>query len=596
MFLACVLLACNVMLASTSTEEGNLEIDRKIWSICAPNGSYACGVDRIRAVKCYEGDAFLHVHTCYCIYWDQDRNKTIVGRCLITCYYKGHPRLPVYPIERYSTLNGTLFNEAMCGISITFIHTHREGRFCGRCKHGYGLDAYSYHYTSCIKCTNYGYKNWFKYFAISLLPLTVFYFLVVTLRVSIASSHLNGIVFIIQCLLSPIGQQVIDGWLNARRSVYYHPFSVVIKIFTSIFGILNLDFFRGVYPHICLHPQLTILHIFSLDYIAALYPFILIFLTYVMVTLYDRDYRLIKFAWKPFKSCLGCYQKEWNIRTSLIETFATFILLSNVKILSISFNILGFTPAYDETGSQLKERFFISDANIEYLGHEHLPFAVLAIFFGFVFVFLPFLLLVLYPCRCFQKCLNCLGWRCQALHIFMDAFQGSYKIEPYDMRYFSAFFLSIRFLFLLIAYATASVIFAPFIFIITLLLGIVIFALFQPYKKSSQNKVDIFVMFLLTLMIVTFSADTSTSYLDSHWLAAANICVSISLVLFCLCSTSIFIWYFFRQKLHKLYNRMASRGLEGDVSNLRSVEIFDRNEREFDQASGKYPPLLNPRK
>ena len=86
---------------------------------------------------------------------------------------------------------------------------------------------------------------------------------------------------------------------------------------------------------------------------------------------------------------------------------------------------------------------------MEYFGSAHLPYALLAIAISFIFVALPFLLLVIYPCRCFHKCLNYCGLRSQTLHIFMDAFQGSYKTEPRDLRYFSAFYLLLRLLMLL---------------------------------------------------------------------------------------------------------------------------------------------------
>ena len=112
-------------------------------------------------------------------------------------------------------------------------------------------------------------------------------------------------------------------------------------------------------------------------------------------------------------------------------------------------------------GTEIKKKFLYYDANIEYFGHDHLPFAVLALLIGFIFVFLPFLLLVLYPCRCFQRFLNCLGLRCQTLHIFMDAFQGIYKIEPYDLKYFSALYFLLRFLFPMIVQLMPNIFVIP---------------------------------------------------------------------------------------------------------------------------------------
>lgn len=143
----------------------------------------------------------------------------------------------------------------------------------------------------------------------------------------------------------------------------------------------------------------------------------------------------------------------------------------------------------DETGVQLSSRFTYFDANIEYFGPAHLPFAMVALFAGFLFVLLPFLLLVVYPCRFFQRCVNYTGWRCQALYIFMDAFQGSYKTEPYDLRYFSAYHLLLRFSLL---FSTSYIVSSFFVQVsaFVLIISSFIFSVFQPYKNSSHNKVD----------------------------------------------------------------------------------------------------------
>ena len=586
-YLLCsMIILCNLVFVNASIERDDLEVNRKIWSQSIPDatGEYPCGVDKIGAVQCDENNDYLKIHACYCIYWDQDTKKSVVGSCIVTCFYtRGSP---FYPIERYSISNGTLFNEAVCSPSTSYADTHREGRFCGRCKPQYGLAAYSYQYTICVPCTDYGYKNWLKYFAVALLPLTVFYFLIVILRVSVASSNLNGIVFALQCLSSPLMQRIFDGLFNARSgSDFSCAYNILSKIVIPIIGVVNLDFFRGVYPSFCLHPQLNIIHILFLDYIVALYPFILIFITYVLLTMYDRNYYFIKLAWKPFKYLLACYQRQWNIRTSLIETFATFILLSSTKILSVSFDLLAFTIAYDEMGTEIKKKFLIYDANIEYFGYDHLPFAVLALLIGFVFVFLPFLLLVLYPCRCFQRCLNCLGWRCQALHIFMDAFQGSYKIEPYDMRYFSAFYLLLRFIFLIILELIPSFFALPTL-AITMLLSALIFAIFQPYKKTSQNKSDIAFMLLVALLFMTVTTDVLASYLDRHWLTTAKILIIVSLALIFLYLILMFAWLIFHRILKKLFLKIMNRG-----SSARSFEAFERSESEI----RNYPPLLSSR-
>ena len=139
------------------------------------------------------------------------------------------------------------------------------------------------------------------------------------------------------------------------------------------------------------------------------------------------------------------------------------------------------TKAYAPTGTQLDGQFLYYDASIEYFSSEHLPFAVLALLIGFIFVVLPFLLLVAYPCSCFQRCLNFLGWRNPSLHIFMDAFQGSYRTEPRDLRYFSAYYLLLRFHVLLSINIVGSVFAVP---VIAYVVAVATFVLGVSLKHS----------------------------------------------------------------------------------------------------------------
>ena len=56
------------------------------------------------------------------------------------------------------------------------------------------------------------------------------------------------------------------------------------------------------------------------------------------------------------------------------------------------------------------------------------------------------------------------------------------------------------------------------IFLLVLVVGTVIFGIFQPYKNNSHNKVDSFAMLLLIIFYVTFTAIIFSVYLDSYWL------------------------------------------------------------------------------
>ena len=114
------------------------------------------------------------------MYYDSTQNLSIVGHCYCSCY-KFHGTVT-------EITSSVQFNTGICS---EYGHLNRSGRFCGQCSAGYGLAVYSYKMLSCIPCQNYGYKNWLRYFAVALLPLTVFYILAVLLSFNVTSSSLQ---------------------------------------------------------------------------------------------------------------------------------------------------------------------------------------------------------------------------------------------------------------------------------------------------------------------------------------------------------------------------------------------------------------------
>lgn len=332
------------------------------------------------------------------------------------------------------------------------------------------------------------------------------------------------------------------------------------KLGTSLFGFVNLEFFRSSYPHFCLHPKLNVLHVVSLDFVIAMYPFFLILLTYITVTLNDNGYRVILCVLKPFKWFLSRYRRRLDLRSSLIETFATFILLSNNKILGLCFDLLTVARAYDVTGQRVTRRFAYYDASIVYMSTEHVPFVVLAFCMGSLFICLPLVLLLIYPNTCFRRLLNYFGCRCHALHIFMDAFQGAYRTSPYDMRYFSAFY---PFLQILIFVIIGNIESKLYIVVVcgVMVSGAIAVAIFQPYKMSSHNTMDIVTLLSLAMFYIVFSSLIIAIFIEYQWLFFAHylIYVSILMISIYLASISCFMSNISRTILHYICNRFPRR-------------------------------------
>ena len=138
----------------------------------------------------------------------------------------------------------------------------------------------------------------------------------------------------------------------------------------------------------------------------------------------------------------------------------------------------------------------------EYLGATHFPYFLLAGVCLSTFTVLPIILLCLYPCLWFQNCLNNYRLSCHALHIFMDAFQGSYKNGTNgtkDYRYFAGGNL------LLMVAVYSSLIFQMIfmkywvtVLVVAVFLGA--FSICRPFKEDRHNNLHI--MWLLLVLFV----------------------------------------------------------------------------------------------
>ena len=219
-------------------------------------------------VRCQIGSNLLEIKPCYCAYFDQNIQKLLVGHCYYTCYR--------YHSSFIDVVNVTQFNSDFCSDELL----NRRGFFCYECNASYGLSTNSEPLIDC-KCTEYGYRNWFKYFAMSLLPITVLYILAILLKCNITTGSLGGIVLVLQCITS---SSLATYDIGSTKGV-----NALIKLVFGVIEMTSLYFFDTYHwTHSCLHPELNIFQKRSLRYIKGLYPFLLIFITYILVAAYDR--------------------------------------------------------------------------------------------------------------------------------------------------------------------------------------------------------------------------------------------------------------------------------------------------------------------
>ena len=431
-----------------------------------------------------------------------------------------------------------MLTEIQCGAF------NRTGTLCGKCKDGHYPLAHSYD-MNCVECPD-GKSNWWKFVLAAFLPLTVFHFIVLFFKINVTSSHLHGFVLYSQGISFPAIARIVLLAFRKRRGI-----EMSLRYIGSFFGIWNLDFFRYIKLGICL-PANTLL-ILALDIAVGMYPLLLMVLTYILIELHDRRIKPVVIIWKPFKVIFHLFHKNWEIKTSLIDAFATFLLLSSVKFLSVSYDLLASTKVYllNSTSKSFNSSWRLSyNSTVPYFGEQHLPYAILAIS---VIVVLPAVLLLLYPLHCFQKFLNLFPVRWYILHTFMDSFHGCYKdgTQPgtRDCRWFASVFFMARIFCAIAGLPLFSIsLFNHMATIVGVLIVIIIVAV-QPFKTSVSHYSDVNAVFILLLAISAVSMfgfrSMKSSQLEPFYLGMIFSVCNLSLLFI---STIILRWAYSHRK------------------------------------------------
>ena len=104
--------------------------------------------------------------------------------------------------------------------------------------------------------------------------------------------------------------------------------------------------------------NVSTLEALALDYAIAIYPIFLIALSYVLIALHDRNIGCLIYIWRPFNKVFSVFKRNWDIRMSVIDSFTTFFLLSYVKVLSVSSDLLMYIHIHSLDGKSSTRLFY----------------------------------------------------------------------------------------------------------------------------------------------------------------------------------------------------------------------------------------------
>ena len=481
LILVLVTVFCAHISSSVAVEDGTCPPWTYRWKTTSP---CQCGSIGHGIIQCNITTGTLTLQMCTCMTCDPRTNHSVAGRCAYSCIAEFHQPVYQLPMIREN------FTELTCG------WWNRDGPLCSKCIQGHGFPLYTYD-LKCVQCTGFHIKDLFEFLAKSLIPPTILCIVATVFHLNVLQPPWSVFVLVAQLMSS---LPLLQSTLTIRR--------FPLKLVATIYGPWNLDFFRALYHPKCISPHINFLHASIIDGAIGLYPLVLVAVMYTFVTLRDRGCKIIIQIWKPFHYLLARFQSRINLKTSLVDTFATLLLLSYMKIGYAAIYVLTPTRLWSPDGSYVWVVYI--DPSLKYFGPSHAGYAMATLLLSFTVLVIPVIILFLYPCLCFQRCLNRLHLRSLALHTFVDAFQGCYKDGTNgtrNCRYFAALQLVLRLLFPLSFLFTEELITSIFISFVVLVLYITLFVITQPYKYAVYNKTDIPLLMALLVAPVKMNYD-----------------------------------------------------------------------------------------
>ena len=456
-----------------------------------------CG-DSLDGVVYCDSSKEVFIMSEFCMAYYDLIGEEVVGRCPYTYTLFSDPNIS--NVGLYLKMPSTVdqLEHVLCD------HLNRQGFFCGKCKENFSYPMYP-DFMKCVECDPSHYAgNWMLYIAISFGPLTLFLILVVCLRISATSAPMNVFIFVSQIISHPPFQRGFNHTIDI--SFLPSGAKTFMRFLHSLYGLWNLNFFTALIPPFCL-PHQDVYDVISLTYIIALYPLLLLILVYIFIELHSRSFRIIVWLWKPFNLCYARFRRQWDIRASVIDAFATFLLLSYVKLLFVSSDFFAPSQIFTKNGTALGIASYF-DASITLSPDPKLILAIIGIALMLLsFVCLPAVLLLLYPCGFCQKCLSSCHLNSQALHFLMDSFHGCYKNGTdgtRDCRSFASIFLFAR-IAVCFEYALTNFNYHTTVLITCTSLAVLI-AVVHPYNKQNTifNHLDPLMILFLVVWLVFF--------------------------------------------------------------------------------------------
>ena len=426
-------------------------------------------------VACNEGKTSITY--MYCMTYDDESDTLSISYCP---YFnlQGHNISEVMPGMIDLPDNISELNDYMCG------PMNRKGILCSECIDGYGPSVTSKTFFQCSPCSGVWYGAPL-YLFLELVPVTVFYIIVLLLQLNLTVAPMTGFIFI--CNYISVWTIVNTIIANGDQS-----YLIVIDLF---YGIWTLDFIRYVVPPFCVSPNLRIIHAYYLQYASTFFPYVLIAITWILIHLHSRNCKTVVWIWKKSN---GVIRKHINVKRNssgtVVNAFATFFLLTFAKL---SFTLLlpfvpgTLTQVNIANVSVIRKINTFTDVSVDYVSGANLASAVVSLGIFLFAVLPPVVLIAFYPSKTFRQ----LVFKCCSQHltctvnIFVEKFHSCYKDGldgGKDLRSFASLYFLVTMSFFILQSTSFSLIpLSIFLGSCSLLVAIV-----QPHKKQHMSVIE----------------------------------------------------------------------------------------------------------
>ena len=391
-------------------------------------------------------------------------------------------------------------NDYMCG------PMNRKGHLCSECINGFGPSFTSIGY-QCSNCTDvwYGIP---LYILTELVPVTVFYLIILVFQIELASSPMTCFLFYSQLIVYTL---LIDR--NRPINQIFVQLQQFETVVLTLYGMWNLDFVRYTIPPFCISSKLHTTHIMLLGYVSAFFPLALIFMTWLCVELHGRNFRPLVWLWRPFHRFIVKLRRGWDTRSDIIDVFTAFLLLSYSKLM-YQFILFVNCPRLvkAESGKLHMENAAGTDLTTTCRTANYFLLSIPACLV-ICLSSLPVLLLTLYPVKPFRICLSKWKLDLTAVNIFVEKFHSCYRDGldgGRDMRSFSGLYFFLRVIVCLYCFTLKYLSMWSFEALLFAATAVLI-AFIKPYKKVYMNVIDALLLLVLAVLSVLLSSGYSSN-------------------------------------------------------------------------------------